>query len=222
MNIKWPYTKYNQIDNIGFETIFLEKPISNIIDFEWRNILPSPPKNSSNITIKELNTLSLETQKRTKKDVELIHNVDVDLDSPFIYLLNRYGVSYPKQYIDLFYNIIHPVLLNTKGYWNRARPNQLADIYSIDIDVILTGTHHTAAYPSGHTVYSNLVAHILKDIYPQINQKELDYIVNETARARVLQGVHYPTDNKASLVFSKTIFNKLTSKLRKYYNDTIQ
>jgi membrane-associated phospholipid phosphatase len=138
------------------------------------------------------------------------------MDTPYILLLKKYNLKYPQNYINLFYDIVKPVLLNIKGYWNRARPKQLAEFYNIDIDVILTDTHHTAAYPSGHTVYSSLVSNILKDIYPQINKKELDHIVNETAKARVLQGVHYPTDNEASIIFTNFLFNKLDKKLRKY------
>jgi hypothetical protein len=211
----------DKIDSIGYDTVYLEKPVSNLIDFDWKNILPRPESNSSQITINELKFISRQTKNRSARDIKLIHNVDQDLDKPFILLLNKYRLKYPQNYIDLFYDIVHPILLNTKNYWNRARPNQLADIYGIDINVILTDTHHTAAYPSGHTVYSSLVANILKDIYSQINQKELDYIVNETARARVLQGVHFPSDNKASIIFSDYIFKKLNYKLRKYYNDTI-
>lgn len=103
--------------------------------------------------------------------------------------------------------------MNTKIYWNRARPNQLAKYLNVPLNVIATDTHHTASYPSGHVVYSNLAANIIKDLYPQIQIRELDFIVNETARARVLQGVHYPSDNKASLVFSNYIFNKLRKTL---------
>ena len=219
MNIKWPYTKYNKINDIGFETIYLEKPISNLIDFDWKNILNPPPKNTDQKTIDELVFLSGETKKRTNRDIELIHNVDLDLNKPFIILANKYNVKYPQNYIDLFYDIIYPVLINTKNYWNRARPKQLADIFNIKIDTIITDTIHTASYPSGHTVYSSLVAHILKDLFPRINTKDLDYIVLETARARVMQGVHYPSDNNASSIFTKFLFEKLNLKLKRYYND---
>lgn len=219
MDIKWPYTKYNKIDSIGFETIYLEIPISNIIDFEWKNILDAPSKNSDKETIKELKIISQATKSRTKEDEQILYSLDQDLDTPFIKLLNKYRLYYPQRYIDLFYDIVYPVLINTKRYWNRPRPNQLAKLYNIDIRLIITDTIHTPSYPSGHTVYSNLVAFILKNIYPQIDQKELDNIVLETAKARIIQGVHYPSDNKASLIFSKYIFNKLNPKLRKYYND---
>jgi hypothetical protein len=208
--------KKSTIDSLGYETVYLEKPMSNLIDFDWKNILEAPPKNSSKTTIQELRLVSQSTQNRSLKDIELIHNVDQDLDTPFELLLEKYSLEYPKNYISLFYDIVYPVLINTKNYWNRPRPKQLAKYYNIQINVILTDTHHTAAYPSGHTVYSSLVSNILKDIYPEVQTRELDFIVNETARARVLQGVHFPSDNKASIIFSNYIFNKLQNKLRKY------
>jgi len=211
----------DKIDSIGFETIYLERPLSNLVDFNWKNILEPPPKNTSDQTRKELLLLAKETKNISLKNIELIHRVDQDLDTPFILLLDKYNLKYPKNYIDLFYDITYPILINTKNYWNRARPKQLANIFNIDINTIITDTIHTPSYPSGHTVYSKLVANILKDIYPKISTKELDYIVLEVARARTIQGVHYPSDHKASIKFSDYIFKQLNSKLRKYYNDKI-
>lgn len=218
MNTKY-FLLTDKIDSMGYETVYLEKPISNLIDFDWKNILDAPPKNSSEKTIQELQLISRSTQNRSKKDIELIHNVDQNLDDPFILLLEKYRLKYPQNYIDLFYDMIEQVLLNTKNYWNRPRPNQLAQYFNLKINVIVTETHHTAAYPSGHTVYSNLVANIIKDIYPQIETKELTNIVLETAKARVLQGVHFPSDNKASMIFSDFLFKKLNLKLKAYYNE---
>lgn len=208
-----------KINNLGYDTIFLEKPVSTLIDFNYKQILSAPPKNNDIATIKELKLVAQATKNRSKKDIELIYNIDKDLDTPFILLLQKYKLKYPKNYIDLFYDIVYPLILNTKGFWNRPRPIQLAKFYNIKIDLIITDTIHTPSYPSGHTVYSSLVASILKNLYPQIDQKELDNIVLETARARVMQGAHYPSDNKASLQFTKFVFNKLNQKLRKYYND---
>ena len=208
----------DKIDSIGYDTVYLEKPMSNLIDFDWKKILKPPALNSSKETLKELSIVSAATKNRTSKDIELVHNVDVDMDTPYILLLQRYNLQYPQNYIDLFYDIVRPVVLNIKSYWNRARPKQLAELYNIDIDVILTDTHHTASYPSGHVVYSSLVGNILHDMYPEISKKELDNIVLETARARVLQGVHYPTDNQASLKFTKYLFYKLYPQLKRYNN----
>lgn len=209
----------NKIDSIGFETIYLERPLSNLVDFDWKNILEPPPKNTSDQTHKELLLLAKVTKNRSLENIELIYNVDQDLDTPFILLLDKYNIKYPKNYIDLFYDIVYPILINTKNYWNRARPKQLADIFNIDIDTIITDTIHTPSYPSGHTVYSNLAANIIKDLFPQIDHKKLDNIVLEIIKARTIQGVHYPSDHKASIKFSDYVFKKLNSKLRKYYND---
>jgi len=205
----------SKIDSLGFDTVYVEKPMSNLVDFDWKKILKAPRDNSSSDTIKELHLISKVTSSRNQKDIELIHNIDQDIHQPFINLLKQYNLKYPQNYIQSFYDIVKPVLLNTKSYWNRPRPKQLADMYDIDIKIILTDTIHSASYPSGHTVYSSLVANILRDIYPQIVKKELDNIVLQTAKARVLQGVHYPTDNKASIIFSKFIFDNLNPKLRK-------
>lgn len=210
-----------KVDSIGFDTIYLEKPVSKLVDFDWKKILEPPPKNSSSKTFEELNLISKLTNSRTKKDIELIYNIDQDMDTPFELLLNQYNLVYPKNYINLFYDIVRPILFNIKGIWNRPRPNQLAKLYNINIDLIITDTIHTASYPSGHTVYSNLVANILKNLYPQIQKNKLDNIVLETARARVIQGAHYPTDNKGSLILTEILFNKLHPKLRKYYNEKI-
>ena len=82
--------------------------------------------------------------------------------------------------------------------------------------MIVTQTHDTPAYPSGHTVYSKLVANILHDMFPKISIMELDSIVKITGFARVLQGVHYPSDNEASIIFTDYVFDILSPKLRNY------
>jgi hypothetical protein len=211
-----------KINSLGFDTIYLEKPVSYLIDFNWKNILQPPPSNSDNDTIKELELISKETKNRTQQDIELIYNIDLNLDDPFLNLMKIYNLNYPQKYIDIFYDIVRPVLLNTKNYWNRPRPTQLAKLYNINIDIIKTDTTHSGSYPSGHTVYSKLVANILKSIYPQIDSKSLTNIVYTVAQARVMQGVHYPSDNRASLIFADVMFAKLNKILERYYNDTIQ
>ena len=208
-----------KIDNLGYDTLFLERPMSKLIDFKYQDILVAPPKNSDNSVLKELRLISSKSNNRSQKDIELIYKIDKNIDELFIEVLNKYKLSYPETFINLFYDIVYPVLLNVKGYWNRPRPIQLAKIYGINIDFIETYSTNSASYPSGHVVYSNLVANIIKDIYPQINSKELDQIVLLTAEGRVLQGAHFPSDNKASLIFTNFIYQKLYSKLRKYAND---
>jgi|LakMenEpi03Aug12_release.lakeMendotaPanAssembly.Ray.scaffolds.fasta_scaffold245998_2 hypothetical protein len=205
--------QFSKIESLGYDTIYLEKPVSNIIDFDWKKILDAPFSNTSSSTINELRLISSETQKRTESDIELVHLIDEDLDYYFIQLMRSYNLEYPEELINNFYSIVRPLILNVKMLFNRPRPVQLAKFYNINIDIIQTDTHHTASYPSGHTVYSSLVSNIIKDKYPKINRQKLDNIVNLTAKARVLQGVHFPSDNKASIKFSNYVYNKLKDKI---------
>ena len=205
--------KHRELEKLGYDTVYNEQPVPSIVDFEWKNILTSPPSNTSKQTLNELELVSQSTLNRSGSDVVLVNRIDQDLDSFFVDLTKEYRVEYPYDSIKEFYHIIKPILMNLKGQWNRPRPAQLAAFYNIDINVILTDTHHTPSYPSGHTVYSSLVALILKDIYPVIDQRKLDILVSNTAKARVLQGVHFPSDNKASLVLTKFLFNKLKNKI---------
>lgn len=205
--------KFEEIESLGYYTGYSYLTIPDIIDFDWKNILAAPPNNSSKTTISELELISRSTLNRSKEDIKLVRGIDGDPDSYFIDLVNEYKLKYPFESIKEFYQIIKPILMNVKGLWNRPRPYQLAKYYNIPIDVIETDTHHTASYPSGHTVYSSLVANILKHHYPEIDKRKLDILVSNTAKARVLQGVHYPSDNKASLELTTFLFNKLKDKI---------
>ena len=204
---------YSKLESLGYDSVYLEKPVPDIVNFNWKNILSDHPSNTSSITEKELNFISKKTKNRTAENIKKIHIIDQDLDYYFIELLKSYNIKYPQKIIDDFYSIIRPILLNIKMLHNRPRPAQLAPFYNIDINVIVTDTHHTASYPSGHTVYSSLVSNILKDMYPKISKKLLDNIVDDTADARVSQGVHFPSDNNASVKLVQYIYNRLKDKI---------
>ena len=212
--------KYKDIESLTYDSVFLEKPMPDIIDFNYKLILSYPPANTENKTIKELEYLSRLTSNRSEQNIIDIYKIDEDVDDLFRQLLKKSNIEYPIEYIKSFYDIVRPVLMNTKSFWNRPRPSQLAKLYGITLDIIKTDTIHSAAYPSGHTVYSSLVANIIKDLYPQINISQLNKIVDNTGKARMMQGVHYPSDNKASVIFSKFVFDKLNNKIKKdYYNE---
>jgi hypothetical protein len=203
----------DKLDSLGYDTVYLEKPIPDIMKgFNWKNLLSPPPNNLSKITQKELLIVAESSQNRSPQEVEMIKLIDQDLRDPFRFLVKKYNLYYPEQKIESYTKLFRPILANVKAYWNRPRPNQLAEYFNLKIDVLVTDTHHTAAYPSGHTVYSKLIALILEKEYPQIDQNKLNNLVNQTARARVLQGVHYPSDNNASLIFSTKLFNYINDR----------
>ena len=203
---------YINIDNIKYTTKTVEdQKVSKLIDFDYKSILDNPPINSSGSTLKELIYISKITNNRDDTDIKFIHKIDKNAASLVIDFCDSKNIIFPQNDFNSLYDIIKPLILNTKYYFNRARPYQLAKFYGLIIDVIETDTHQTPSYPSGHTVYARLAANLVSRSNPTF-KNELDQIVNRSAYARVLQGVHNPSDNNASIIFTDYIFAKLNKK----------
>lgn len=209
------YLRNKDLLDLKFDSVFTEQPVPDIVDIDWKNILKSPPSNDSQLTYKELLFVAKKTLSRSDKEVELVYKIDQDIDSRFINLLETYNIDYPIQIITEMYSIIKPILMNVKGLYNRARPLQLANFFGIKMNTIITDTIHTASYPSGHTVYASMVSRIIQKTNPSVSKQKLNNLVDQTALARILQGVHYPSDNAASIEFTNILFDHLYPKLTK-------
>jgi hypothetical protein len=203
------------IDKITYSDSVSEVPVADIVELDWKNILVTPPKNSSRQTFSEIQYI-YESIKRQRTDAwtEKLLRIDYDPGVEIFDLFDSRKLNFPHQYLRMFYDITKPILLNIKQFYNRPRPETIANIYGIELPVIETETHHTPSYPSGHTFYTSLAANIGKSIYPSLSF-EFDSIVKNTETARVLQGVHYPSDNLASINLSRILFNNLHPLLQK-------
>ena len=187
--------------------VLQKKP--NLLTVDWENVLPEPPKNSSDITRRELELISDMTKELSQEEYDLVMAVDDDPNSVFMPLLKRIGKQFPKDKFDeFFFSQVDPVITNLKYKFKRARPFQLAEKYGIDIKVTETETHHTPAYPSGHTAYAAFGGSMLATLYPQ-HTSEFYELINLAGRARILQGVHYPSDNDASMVIASVLYEDL-------------
>lgn len=203
------------IDSIVYSDSVIEYPISKVINFDWKKILDPPFKNSSNKTYKEVIYVQDQSlSHRSFQDRENILNIDHDPNSGIKALLKQRNLQFPSAYFEMFYNITKPVMLNIKYLYNRPRPQTIAKIYGITIDILETETHFTPSYPSGHTFYTSLAYEISHSLYPSLKH-ELKTEVNNTANARIRQGVHYKSDNNASIILAKYLFNKLHPLLQK-------
>ena len=201
------------------EVTYLENEISydagaSILDIDFTKIIPPPPKNSSLITKKELISIAKVTKSRSREELDLIVEVDKDPLNLFYKYLNPRDLKFPKSKFLDYFNILEQFQYALKYYYNRARPEQVAPYYGLEINVLRTKTHHTPAYPSGHVLYSELAAHILTDEYPE-HKKEFFKLSNYCGFARILQGVHYDSDNQASVV----VVDKLYPLIKEYYDE---
>tara|TARA_B100001778_G_scaffold334979_1_gene350174 strand:- start:15730 stop:16428 length:699 start_codon:yes stop_codon:yes gene_type:complete len=210
------------IDNVGYlknKIAYQDDIKNNIVKIDWLKIIDAPPKNSSVKTTRELSAISKATVNRTAKEVELVIKVDKDPNALFIDFLEKKNLRFPKAKFLTFYDFLEPYIYGLKYHFNRARPEQLAPYHNINLKIMYTDSHHTPSYPSGHTMYAELAARILSDQYPQYKSEFVE-ISKICGLARVLQGVHFPSDNDASVkaisvlypLIKKGIENVKTSK----------
>lgn len=199
------------IDKVGYldRKVNYDDEIS-ILDIDIKDIVPPPPKNSSLTTKKELEQISKATKSRSRKEIDLVNVVDKEPLELF-YRFLKGGRKFNQAKFDEFYNVLEQYVYALKYYHNRARPEQLAPYMNLGIDVLYTETHHTPSYPSGHTMYSELAAHMLSDDYPEYREEFFE-LSKYCGLARILQGVHYPSDNKASIVAVEKLYPLIKEK----------
>lgn len=207
-NVSAILSQKTSLDDLGYLSNKVVNDDIAILDIDWKNIIPAPPKNSSETTARELKSIAQATASRTMKELDLIKTVDeepLDLFYPF---LERKKLKFPINRFNEMYNILEQYIYALKNYFNRPRPEQLAPYYNIEINILHTITHHTPAYPSGHTMYAALAAHMLSDMYPE-HKKVFFELTNYCGLARILQGVHYASDNTAAIKATAVIYEAI-------------
>lgn len=206
------------IDNIKYSTDkdfeYWKKnpyPIIAGLDIDWKNIIANPPPNRSEQTKDELRRVQLMSSNLTPEEVKLVYEVDKDPGLLFVSTLQEKNLPYPKEEIETYWSVVYPIVMNLKWFYNRPRPYQLGPKYGMEIKYIRTETHHTPAYPSGHASYGHLVSLVLSEKYPEY-AKDFKTFSDQTGEARVLQGVHYPSDNDAAVKLTNIIWRDLKYK----------
>ena len=105
------------------------------------------------------------------------------------------------------------LIIKLKFFYQRPRPNQLAQYYKLKLFPYKSYSSDTPSYPSGHTVQSYVILNVIADRHPELYQfcKEL---IDDIAYSRIYLGLHYPTDNDFSKAVGKEILKhpKFTQK----------
>ena len=185
---------------------------TKLVTIDWRNILPDPPDNTSDITKKELEYLEKITSNLSRKEVDLVMKVDANPANLFLPILQDQGLTFPTKLYDKCLYQLNPIILKLKYKYLRPRPEQLASVYNKKINTITTASHHTPAYPSGHTAQAGMCAALLSWMYPELSSKFYG-LVETVGMARMLQGVHYPSDNDGGMLLSAAIWEDIKYKI---------
>lgn len=198
----------NVVYNPGLVFPKHKSSLSTRLDINYWSYIKDPPANNSQQTTTELTNIIQLSNRRTKKEEQLVYLVDNDPIDLFVPFIKTYNISFPYQHFDELYVYIKEIIKDLKYYYNRPRPFQLAQFYNINLDTIITKTHQTPSYPSGHTAYCSLAACILSELYPQYSAKWWS-LVDMCGLGRVLQGVHFPSDNIASISLVKRVYKSI-------------
>jgi hypothetical protein len=187
-----------------------------LVSIDYMNILPNPPANNSTEVKEELQKLQKLVDKRKKDDKikEMVLEIDDDADTPFKRIAKQHNLQFPEKLVDKLWNeVLQPIQMQLKWKYNRPRPYQLGAKLGIQIDNLKTFTHQTPSYPSGHAIHGYFTALVMEDMYPQ-HKDEWRAAGKMVGQARLYQGVHYPSDNDASLYAANKIWEDIKDKYK--------
>ena len=183
-----------------------------LVTVNWKTLIPAPPLNSSDVTKLDLQVVERMTKNISKKDFDFIIKVDNEVSDMFIPYLKRHGLKYPADVIDKVLDNVYPIWLKLKYLHKRARPFQVASHLGYKISVIQTDSHQTPAYPSGHQAEGAIIAEVLSSYYPE-HKAAFYEAAGLVGKARVMQGVHYPSDNDVSMILSRILWEDIRQNL---------
>ena len=211
----------------SIQKILLEQKAQKLRDLKYRNltfytkpdpapfdyfVIDPPMSNDSKQTRQELTDIVSLVNRRTDQDITDL--LLIDKDPLFLYLefFQNKDLVFPVEYFSSLYTVLYPIIKQLKLFFNRPRPNQIAEFYNVDINIINTQTHSTPSYPSGHVAYAKLAEMIASEAFPEYAQ-QFQSFTEKVALARMQQGVHFNSDNNASIELVSKIFTQLKESL---------
>lgn len=180
--------------------IYLISIIIIIISYSQKryyNFLPTLPlyPNNYNESKKVLKVIN----DRIYEDIKLFYETDESVVYAFKNLLPHENINNMNKII-IEKNYIIFIL---KWIFNRARPYQINN--EISKKMLLSNSADTPAFPSGHSFQAYYLAKKLSKKYPD-KKKELYKLAKKCGHARIIAGLHYPSDDKFSELLVKFMF----------------
>ena len=230
MNYKLEIDFTNEIKSMSLDKItyvetpevFLKTAKSDFkhLDIDIQKLLSfPPPSNSSEETKKELIDIKIFMDMDHPQDFKTnLKKMDED---PAQFVIDYYEeITKSKAAEDVLKFItdgdVEVLAMKLKMYYNRPRPYQIAEHYGIEFDYnksIQNGAADHPSYPSGHTLSAYFTAKVLGHINPQV-KKQLVKRAMMVADSRIMEGVHFKSDNDFSIYLVDNVL--MPAFLKKY------
>jgi acid phosphatase (class A) len=171
-------------------------------------VLPLPPEPGSLVALADLETV-LQTQAwRTPDQVALAKAVDVGGPFEFAQILGPWfsAAQLPRtdRFLKQLGDELQPISVQAKKCRFRPRP-PLVDPRVLPCVPL---SKKSSSFPSGHSLYLFVQAGVLAELFPE-SREELQAHAHRLAWARVLGGVHFPTDIVGGRLLAEAILAQL-------------
>lgn len=181
-------------------------------DFEVPRLLPAPPPPGSLAEMADLETL-VQTQAWRSPEAEAwARIVEHDTVWKFDTVLGSWFAAERLPHTARFFwkltVDVHAISEAAKVLYARPRPPKRDDRLNPCVPL-----PPNDSYPSGHSLQAFVRAGVLAEIFPEHREALLDR-AHRAAWARILGGVHYPTDDVAGRLLAEAIVQRLKTQKR--------
>lgn len=161
------------------------------------------PKNDSDVTkselnqiVKSLDSINLPENENILKNYLLF---DRNIGQSIFEYFYKQEIELGSLIINVLEDII-PIIYKLKYFFNRPRPNQLAQYYKLKLFPYDSKTSNSPSYPSEKVIIGTVLLSIIKEKHPEKTEECLKFM--ETIEfSRVFLGLNYQSD----VDFSKEI-----------------
>jgi acid phosphatase (class A) len=171
-------------------------------------LLPAPPEAGSLAALADLEAVLRMQASRTPADVAFSQKIAADLIfADFADILGPWFNAKDLPYTNIFLKHVtaDAATINgqTKKLFNRPRPPTVDPTVRPVVEV-----PSSSSYPSGHSMRAYLWAAVLSELYPD-HREALFARAHEIAWARVVGGVHFPTDTIGGRIMAAAIVSEI-------------
>jgi hypothetical protein len=133
--------------------------------------------------------------KRSQSDIDFFNLTDKDIIIAFQQIIKENDMKREDMKKILKSSKILTIIMMYKYIYNRPRPSQVAPniINRKNGTLLVSQTADTPSYPSGHAFQAYYLAKILSKKFPK-KKDELMKLAKRISDARILAGLHFPSD----------------------------